>query len=307
MKGVELYRRFKALALLVKPRDEVSDEEAIALASLAIGAAVGVPTASSELSQKRAEAGRRGGQRSAETRREANGTAKPKQPPKPPPKQREATHEANAEAKPEANRSKTPPVSSLPQSPSLTLPPETPKDSAVVAQGPVTSMPSDARSKTAAAAALQNHEQALEAIRENGASWAAVLCGDAVLADKLEAHRFPFVVKVLTTWHEAKGRSGAPRIGKPSSSADVRAVLLVTGMGYLPSDLCRVAKYLPTQEKFKDKASAAIMTPDVVAIALAELNDGDSRASELVRRARGGPPMPAAVDIARLAGGGRAS
>jgi len=180
----------------------------------------------------------------------------------------------------------------------------------VAAKEPDTSTAAEPVPATAAAV-IENHEQALEAIQEDGAAAVAELCRDEALADRLEAQRFPFVVRVLKAFHEAKKREGSPRIGRPSEAADVRAVLLVTALGYLPSDLVRVAKYLPTTEKFQNKATAAIMTPNVVAIALNELQDGDTRVAGLVRLARagaeddrGGAPQPLSASLARFAAGG---
>jgi hypothetical protein len=130
-------------------------------------------------------------------------------------------------------------------------------------------------------------------------------------ADLLQAHRLPWVVEVLTAWHEARGGQGAPKVGIPSRDGGVRAVLELFAMGYGKNDLVRVARHLPTSDKFRDKVSASIMTPDVVAIALGELNERratqpSSFARGLVQRVDSSSRAPGllAASLPRLAGGG---
>jgi hypothetical protein len=186
-------------------------------------------------------------------------------------------------------------------SPSDSLPPE-PKEIAVVSEGSDRSSP-----RATATTAPRNHDEALS----EPPGYVAGLCRDAMTADLLQAHRLPWVVEVLAAWHEARGGKDAPKIGIPSRDGGVRAVLELFAMGYGKNDLVRVARHLPTTDKFRDKVSASIMSPDVVGIALGELNERRETRStpfarDLVRRVDSASraPTPLGASLPRLVGGG---
>lgn len=297
--------RLEAVTNLVANREELSDEQLLAL----LCSALGIET----LGQKRARAGRSGGLRSVESRREVSGSAQPKQVPKQTRSRPPDASEAKPEATPKQPRSNPqlasmvaseanpPSLVSPSHSPSDSLPPAVAKEIAVVSEG------SDRfPARTTATTAPRNHEEALT----EPAGYVAGLCRDAMMADLLAAHRLPWVVEVLTAWHEARGGQGDPKIGIPSRDGGVRAVLELFAMGYGKNDLVRVARHLPSSDKFRDKVSASIMTPDVVAIALGELNERrgagpTSFARDLVRRVDSSSraPSPLGAVLPRLASG----
>lgn len=203
---------------------------------------------------------------------------------------------------PEANPKHTPPVSSPPLHSPSSLPPEIPKEITVVSEGPNRVTREANPETTTAPKSLE------DALREPPAFRADLATRDPMLADLMQAHRWPDVQAVLGAWHEARGGTGAPKVTIPSRDGAVRAVLVLIGMGHLPSDLGRVARHLAKAEGFRDKASASVMTPEVVRIALDELDrkKPTNAGHDLVRRveaARG--PQAVGDALKGLAAGGR--
>lgn len=108
-----------------------------------------------------------------------------------------------------------------------------------------------------------------EALAEPAASLAELCRSDALCASLVEVHRMPWVVEPIRAWHEAGGDTRP--LNLESNDCEVRAIVELTARGYLKSDLVRVARYLRTTEKYRDRVLASSMTKAVVNIALAEL------------------------------------
>lgn len=299
MTGAEAARKLKGVIAFVKDRETVTPEELRDFLELAVG----LRRTPSELSAKRAEAGRRGGLRSAEARAEANGSANPKHPPKQEAKQTTKQNPVLLEA----NVSKTPPVSSPPLHSPSSLPPEIPKEITVISEGPDRSRAHEASAEITTNISVPKN--LTEALGESPSYRASLVMSDPMLADLLRAHQWPDIVELLTAWHVDHGGSGVPKIGIPSRDSGVRAMLELVGMGYMKSDLLRVSKHLAGSERFGDKKHPSILKPDVVAIALAELNEKPRGASEWAKGLvssveRGGAPEPLGGALTRFAAGG---
>jgi hypothetical protein len=206
----------------------------------------------------------------------------------------------NVTPKRDERNAQTPPVSSPPLHSPSSLPPEKPKAFAVVSEG------SDSKTREASARTTTAPRSFEEAMTEPLCSRAALVIGNTTLANLLRVEQWPEVLEVARVWHVAGGRSGEPRV----TGGTAEALCKLWAKGFMPGDVLRVARHLPTTDKFRDKVLPSCLTENVVAIALGELAEhGSGVGRAIVQRAREGgaqtAPQPLAASLARFAGGGQ--
>jgi hypothetical protein len=178
-------------------------------------------------------------------------------------------------------------------------PPETgSKEIAVASEG------SDRSSVRATTTRPRNHAEALT----EPPGYVAELCRkDPTYAGLIQVHRMPWVEEPIRAWHEAGG--DARPLELEANDGEVTAVVVLTARGYMKSDLVRVARYLRTTDRYRDKVLASSMTKAVVDIAMAELQERapkSSFASDLVRRVEQGAsrgPTSLGASLPKLASG----
>jgi hypothetical protein len=123
-------------------------------------------------------------------------------------------------------------------------------------------------------------------LQEPVCSRAGKVQADPLLGGFLQPHRWPEVERVARAWRSACGLDGDPKLAPYERDSGVQALVALFALGHMPSDLERVAKYIPTTERFKGRVHLSTLTPAVVEIAFGELAKSEASRQDVRERLR---------------------